>query len=388
MKKKIWLATLVAAAGTLLAATPYALKKGQSPAQPTLAEPVATESTPADGPTFGPPMPDWQSELTQPLAVLGYYTVSNTNKSSLNSLNSFGGGFLNQMTTMTFSAQADGSIAGQAPPDGMQAAQQKQVKALASLTNGKDGFSKDVAHAVLSDPNLRGRLVQNAVVLCRQGGYGGVNVDFENMLPSDRANFTAFMTELANGLHADGRTLTISVMAKTSDFPKSDWIGTFDYAALGQVADQIQLMTYDQHGTWGEPGAVAGLPWVEKVVRYASSQIPSQKLLLGIAAYGYDWNMGDAGKNKAIPLKNIPALLNKTGAQAQWNDAEQSPYFTYTADDGSTHNVWYENPQSIETKAKLVSHYHLGGIAMWKMGFEDNSFWQAVKTGLQVPQGQ
>ncbi|KEO82352.1 glycosyl hydrolase family 18 protein [Tumebacillus flagellatus] len=382
MNKQIWLPTVILAAGALLAGTALFEKTAQTPAPPTHTAPTAAPVAPA-GPVYGPAVPNWESELTEPLAVLGYYTVSNTNKASLDSLHSFGGGFLNQMTTMTFSALPDGTIEGHAPQDGLQAARQENVKALASLTNGKDGFSPDTAHAVLSDPNLRGKLVQNAIALCEQHGYGGINVDFENMLPADRADFTAFMTELSNALHAGGRTLTVSVMAKTSDSPKSNWVGTFDYAALGQAADQVELMTYDQHGTWGEPGAVAGLPWVEKVIRYASSQIPSQKILLGLAAYGYDWNSANAKQNKAVALKNIPALLQKTGAAPQWNDADQSPYFTYTAEDGAVHNVWYENPQSIARKANLVSHYHLGGVAMWKMGLEDNAFWQAVKTGLE-----
>jgi spore germination protein YaaH len=380
MKKKVWIAALAAAAGTLLAVSLYAIQAGKSPAAPTAA-PAASEA-PRYSEPLGPPIPEPSQQITEPLAVLGYYTVSNKNKASLDSLTSYGGGYLNQMTTMTFAALADGTVAGQAPQDGMQAAQARNVKAYASLTNGKDGFSKEVAHAILSDPNLRTKLVHNALAMVQQNGYGGINVDFENMLPGDRPNFTALMTELAAALHADGRALVISVMAKTSDSPTRDWVGTFDYAALGQVADKIQLMTYDEHGTWGEPGAVAGLPWVEKVIRYASAQIPPQKLLLGLPAYGYDWNTANAKQNKAVMLKSIPALLAKTGAAAEWSAAEQSPYFTYQAEDGAIHHVWYENPASINAKTQLVSQYRLGGVAVWRMGFEDDSFWQAVKTGL------
>ncbi|PWK05194.1 glycosyl hydrolase family 18 protein [Tumebacillus permanentifrigoris] len=383
MEKKVWVAALVVAAGALLASTQYATHAtpaGKFRSTPTVA-PVVEAPTSSD--PFGPPIPEPRAQISAPKAVLGYYTVSNKNKASLDSLLAFGGGFLNQMTTMTFAALPDGTIAGVAPQDGLQAAQSKNVKAYAALTNGKDGFSPEVAHAILSDSAVRAKLVHNAVALLQQNGYGGLNVDFENMLPGDRANFTAFVTELATALHTDGRTVIISVMAKTSDSPTRDWVGTFDYAALGQVADQIQLMTYDEHGTWGEPGAVAGLPWVENVITYASAQIPPQKLLLGLPAYGYDWNTNNAKQNKAVTLKNIPALLQKTGAVQQWSAVEQSPYFTYQADDGSTHHVWFENPESITAKTKLVPRNNLAGVAVWRMGFEDDAFWQAVKTGLE-----
>jgi spore germination protein YaaH len=141
-------------------------------------------------------------------------------------------------------------------------------------------------------------------------------------------------------------------------------------------------MTYDEHGSWGEPGPVASYPWVESVIKYALTTMPSSKILLGLPAYGYDWNTTTNTGNKAVTWKSIPNLISTTGAVAQWDSVAQSPYFYYTDSTGNNHTVWYENTQSITAKTKLVNTYNLGGIGMWRMGLEDVNFWTAVKSGL------
>ena len=80
--------------------------------------------------------------------------------------------------------------------------------------------------------------------------------------------------------------------------------------------------------------------------------------------------------------KNIPALLQKTSATPQWDSVSSSPYFTYTAEDGSKHEVWHENPRSIEEKTRLVENMDLGGISTWALGLDDTSFWMAIDAGL------
>ncbi|TCP59607.1 spore germination protein YaaH [Tumebacillus sp. BK434] len=314
--------------------------------------------------------------------VLGYYTVYHSgDQHSYHSL-SASSSYLHQVSMMTFQATATGDISGTAATDGLQLAASKNIGAYAALTNETEGgFDKDLAHTVLADPKLRQKTVSNAVTLVTAHGFAGLNVDFENMLPSDRPLYTSFVTELAAALHANGKQLVVSMAAKTSDYPTSNWFGAFDYAAIGQAADQVQLMTYDENGPWGAPGSVAGYPWVESVVRYAVSQIPSTKILIGLPAYGYDWNT-TAGTGKAVTWKGIPSLLATTGAAPQWDAVKQSPYFTYKAADGSAHTVWYENGKSIIAKTKLTTRYNLGGVSVWRMGLEDESFWQAVQSGL------
>lgn len=344
-------------------------RKKTAPEPTPITQPTEPAPAPAPEPAPAPPPPK---------AILGFYTVYyQGDLNSYNSLNNYGS-YLNRISTMTFTVTPSGGVSGLAPSDGVRLAASKGIISFAAITNN---FDSNLAHSVLSSSTARGTLITNLVNLVKSNGYQGVNVDFENMLAADRPYFSQFVRDLGAVLRGNGYQLIVSVPAKTSDSPNSAWVGTFDYAALGAAADQIQVMTYDQHGSWGSPGPVAGYPWVESVVKYAASVIAPGKILLGLAAYGYDWNTSTNSGHKAVAWKNIPNLISATGAKPQWDATQGSPYFTY-ASNGQNHIVWYENEASIQAKTRLVNQYGLGGVGMWRMGLENLGFWTAVQNGL------
>ncbi|WFA16919.1 glycosyl hydrolase [Paenibacillus mucilaginosus] len=315
--------------------------------------------------------------------VLGYYNVYYSGDTqSYNSVSSYGS-YFNSMSTMTFHADASGNITGTAPSSAITLAASKGIQSFAAVTNQANGaFSSSVAHAIVSDPAVRTNAVNRILSTAKANGYQGVNIDFEDMLASDRPYFNQFISELSSVMRANGLKTIVSVIAKTSDMPTSAWSGVYDYHTLGQYADLIQIMTYDQNGPWGAPGPVAGLPWVDSVLKYAVTQIPSSKIMMGLPAYGYDWNTTTNTGHKAVAWKNVPALLTNNAASVKWDSVQQSPYATYTAADGTSHTIWYENADSIQAKTRLAGTYNLAGVSMWCLRLEDESFWKAVQAGL------
>jgi spore germination protein YaaH len=230
------------------------------------------------------------------------------------------------------------------------------------------------------------------VEIARDERYAGINIDLESIafsddIEADRAAFTALIQELAARLHALDKQLIVSVPAKSAESPDDDWAYPFDLAALGQAADYLQLMTYDQHGPWSEPGPVAGLDWVEETTAYAAELVDPAKLLLGLPAYAYDWDLAayQAGAEDAVGelyWRDLPELLALPGVQVGRDPDADSPYLSYRVN-GDEHVVWYEDAASIRAKAALVGRYKLGGLAVWALGQEDASFWQAVTSGIK-----
>lgn len=247
-----------------------------------------------------------------------------------------------------------------------------------------DGFDAELAHAAIV--THRDAVIARLVAIALDGGYDGVNIDFENLATSrdigaDRAAFTAFVHELSARLHALGLKLAISVPGKTEDLIDDDWSYPFDYAALGEDADLLQLMTYDEHGPWSEPGPVSGADWVENCVAYAASQVDAAKLLIGLPAYGYDWNLTDSDlaswtySATSFSWSDISDLLAKPGAVGRWDTASQSPFVIYT-EHGHRHEAWFENADSLRAKTALIAEYGLAGLSMWSLGQEDAAFWE------------
>jgi len=142
------------------------------------------------------------------------------------------------------------------------------------------------------------------------------------------------------------------------------------------------VMTYDENVPGGTPGPVAGSDWMRACLKYAATQIPADKILLGLPAYGYDYDT-TAGTGTAVAWKDIPPLLSSTVATAQWDTTTNSPFFDYTDFGGDTHEVWYEDTKSIQLKSGYALSLNLKGVSMWALGDEDASFWTAVEAGLK-----
>lgn len=233
--------------------------------------------------------------------------------------------------------------------------------------------------AMLTNPYLRVKSVDNLVGLIQENGYDGVNIDFENLPSWTKDSYTLFIRDLAQKLHARGKLVTISVFPKVG--VTSELMGAYDYAALASSVDRIVMMTYDNHWSNGPAGSVAPIKWVENNIRRALQEIPASKLLLGIANYGYDWP-ANGGGGRDIAAKKAVELAAEKGSQIYWDAKTGSPYFYYNAGWGSKHVVWFENSYSLDYKLQLVNKYNLKGIAIWRLGNEEGRFWDIVQNRL------
>jgi spore germination protein YaaH len=136
-------------------------------------------------------------------------------------------------------------------------------------------------------------------------------------------------------------------------------------------------MSYDEHGSWSSPGPVASIGWVTNVVNYAKTVIPTNKILLGLAAYGYEWS--SAG-NKALSLSQIYSRVSTYGGVVQWDTTSHSPYYIYTDTNGIQHTIWFENGDSIAYKCDLVNQNNLLGVGIWRLGLENSAYWNTINT--------
>ena len=254
-------------------------------------------------------------------------------------------------------------------------AKANSIQALLLVNNAKSTGTVKPIHTVLSNPALRKKAIDNLEAFIKQYQMDGINIDFEEVPAGDRDNLTAFMAELYTRLKPQGYVVTIDVFPKHNELV--DISKPYDYAKLAQYADKIMLMSYDYHGRWSDPGAVSPIISVDKDLQYALKFIPKHKLYLGIPGYGYDWSSKGVESLEYGPIQN---LISKSGAKVEWDDVSKSPYFKYTGTDGVKHEVWFENSYSLRFKLDLVNKYDIAGIAIWKLGSEDQAFWPLIES--------
>lgn len=235
---------------------------------------------------------------------------------------------------------------------------------------GADGrFNNNLIHEVVTSDTARETLISNLLQAMEDKGFGGVDVDFEYILAEDRDLFTSFVAELRQRMNAAGYVVSVALAPKTSaDQPGLLYEGK-DYGGLGAAADEVLLMAYEWGYTYGPAMAVAPLNKVRQVIEYALTEIPSEKINLGIPNYGYDWTLPYVrGESRAVTIGHVEAvqIAIENDVPIQFDETAQSPYFRYSRE-GKEHEVWFEDVRSLQAKFNLLNEYNLKGIGVWQI---------------------
>ena len=277
--------------------------------------------------------------------------------------------YMSDVTPFTYGITAQGSLLDLRDGVILEEAARLGTGALMHLSTltEEDTFSSQRAEMVLTDLSLQESLIDEVEQTMAQKGYQGLDVDFEYIPGDYREAYAAFIRRLQERLSP--APVIVALAPKTyADQPGLLYEG-HDYALLGAAADAVLLMTYEWGYTYGPPMAVAPLPNVEAVLRYALSVIPSEKIYLGIPNYGYDWPLPyRRGETKAQSISNQRAveLAVENRAEIEFDEAAQSPYFRYTRD-GAVHEVWFEDARSMSAKLRLIARRGLRGAGYWNL---------------------
>ncbi|MGE8205593.1 glycosyl hydrolase family 18 protein [Heyndrickxia sp. NPDC080065] len=246
-----------------------------------------------------------------------------------------------------------------------------KVAPLVVITNlTTTGFSPELTRRVLNSPELRERLINNIYNLVKSKNYAGVNIDFERVRESERDLYSGFLHSLRERLKPEGYFTTVAVPAKTND--EVSWLKGYDYGGIGAAVDFIFIMAYDFHEASSLPGPVAPITEVEKTIRYALNLIRSDKIILGVPRYGYEWTMsnGTVESARAVSVASATATAMKYQVPIQYSTEYQQPFYSYRDESGKRHIVWFEDSRARAQKLELVVKYRLRGIGAWQLGLQ------------------
>lgn len=281
--------------------------------------------------------------------------------------------FLTALHIFSYGFTADGGLVYPASDDTwmIAAAGQAGVRPVLTLTPlGADGhFNNALVSALVQDQAVQHRLLLGLLQVMEEKGYRGLDIDFEYVPKEDRVAYVEFVARTRTVMNVFGYEVSVALAPKTSaDQPGLLYEG-IDYRLLGEAADRVFLMTYEWGYTYGPPMAVAPINMVRRVVDYAVTEIPREKISLGIPNYGYDWPLPYArGLTKAESINNLRAIQIAVdhGVDIRFDETAQSPYFRYWQY-GVQHEVWFEDIRSILAKFKLIQEYGLAGAGYWQL---------------------
>ncbi|MBQ8600772.1 MAG: LysM peptidoglycan-binding domain-containing protein [Clostridia bacterium] len=229
------------------------------------------------------------------------------------------------------------------------------------------GFNSQRSVRLLESADRRNRLLSELKQVMEEKGYLGVDVDMEYIPGEFRQNYTDLVTFLKEGLAP--LPVFIALAPKTSREQRGLLYEAHDYMGMGVAADRALVMTYEWGHTYGPPMAVAPIDQVERVLQFAVGEIPPEKILMGLPNYGYDWRLPYEQGRPARSIGNYEAvaLARKYGAEIQFDERAQSPWFRYYDRRGQQHEVWYEDARSYQAKLNLLRSLGLGGVSIWNI---------------------
>lgn len=242
---------------------------------------------------------------------------------------------------------------------------------------------KETTSTIMKDYYLREKLIENIIEVAVKNKLDGINIDFENMYAEDKDLFSKFIIELAPRLKEVGMVLSVDVTAPDGS---DTWSLCFDRNVIGDVADYIVFMAYDQHGTSSvEAGTVAGYNWVEANIKKFLGQedVEAEKIILGMPFYTRTWWYANGDlKTTSVDMKDVDRILPED-AQKAWDDALKQNYVKYTKN-GIEYEMWIEDVESIKAKLSLIEKYKLAGASYWEYGREDEAVWPVIAEALKI----
>ncbi len=280
---------------------------------------------------------------------------------------------LSAMLVFSYGFTVEGELIQPVPSDDWMletAAEYGKDSVLTLTPLGADGrFSNQLIHGMLRNQEGKERLMEELLAEMRRRGFAGVDVDFEYILAEDRDLFTEFVSELRRRLNGEGYRVSVALAPKTSANQPGLLYEGKDYRGLGEAADEVLLMTYEWGFKLGPPMGVAPLNKVRQVVEYALTEIPAEKILLGVPNYGYDWILPFVrGESQAVTIGHVEAvqIAIANSVPIQYDEVAQSPFFLYERE-GVMHEVWFEDVRSLERKYDLIREFGLRGMGVWQI---------------------
>ena len=287
--------------------------------------------------------------------------------------------YLSSLAPFTYGFTGDGTLLSLPDATLLSACRDYGVMPLMHLSTLTESgnFSNELASELFSSPEAEDNLIGEIIAEMTEKGYDGLDIDFEFVYVSDAEAYADFIAKARRALSPYGYTVYAALAPKTSADQAGLLYQGHLYDKIGAAADKVFLMTYEWGYTYGPPMAVAPINSVRRVLDYAVTEIPPEKVIMGIPNYGYDWALPyKSGETRATLISNedAPRIAAENNAEIKFDEAAQSPYFNYYKN-GIMHEVWFEDPRSITAKLALPQEYGFFGVGYWNAMRPFNSNW-------------
>jgi len=238
------------------------------------------------------------------------------------------------------------------------------VRVMPMLSNSYNSkFNGAALHRIFNDPKKSARLINDVVKYLQRYDFAGINVDFEEMEETTDAVLINFQKSLYETLHSKGFLVTQNVSPFNDDY---------NYEQLSRYNDYIFLMAYDQHSESTRPGPISSQKWIQSAVNKLAAKVSPSKIVLNLAAYGYDWGHDTTA---TLTYQEALTIARESDGHIKFDNDTYNLHFKYYDGEDSLHDVYFTDAGTNFNVIRFATEYGLAGTAVWRLGSEDNRLW-------------
>jgi cellulose synthase/poly-beta-1,6-N-acetylglucosamine synthase-like glycosyltransferase/spore germination protein YaaH/peptidoglycan/xylan/chitin deacetylase (PgdA/CDA1 family) len=307
-----------------------------------------------------------------------FYTAWRPNSDSYKSLEKNGDKLNTIFPEWFFIDTLTGKLNTRIDTAGLNLMKEYKLDVLPMLTNFNSkksilDFDGSLAHPLLEDKNKRSLFIKQLTDTLSFYQLQGINIDFEELKEKNSSLLVDFIKDIKEAFSKKNLTVTIDVPPSNEDY---------DYKNIAEYADYIILMAYDQFAPPSAPGPISSQKWVEEALDKTAKEIPSEKIILGIAGFGYDW--ASDGNNKNVSYFDAINQAKIVNAQIDYDNDTYNLHYSYTEEtkekDGEitkvNHDVWFTDAATTFNILRFSDEYATAGTSLWVLGREDRRIWK------------
>lgn len=226
---------------------------------------------------------------------------------------------------------------------------------------------ENLAH---SSMETQDRFIQKVLAVLNDAKAAGVVVDWEQLDPAYKKDITTFLDRFTDALHYDDKQLWLCVQ------PGQD-LDYIDFEELSDNVDRFVALLFDETSDIDPAGPLGSRRWFEGWLKVLMDGAEAKQWIIALGSYGYDWT---AGAKKAELISFPEAMSRASYAEVETATVaapEYNPYFYYE-DADKDHSVWFLDVVTFLNQLRAVRDAKAGGFALYRLGTEDVSIWDAL----------
>lgn len=235
------------------------------------------------------------------------------------------------------------------------------------LSNNYDReFHSEGINRILLNKQKREKLISKVLNECLRKNFVGINLDLEDLNLKSDEPLIQFVKEISEAFHAKGLLVTQDIIPDDSDYNVKELVKYDDY---------LILMAYDEYSLYSDPGPISSQRWIEQNVDKITAQVPAEKIILGMGAYGYDWS-DNPDQTTSLTYQQALSRANASRSKIIYDNDTYNNHFDYkNLSDNETHHVFFTDAATLFNVMRFASESELAGTALWRLGSEDYRIW-------------